>query len=230
VRYGLIAENPLERLALASGQFPTPMLEAYGAAFSRALMVATKLGVFDTLAGGPLTAREVAAQRGADPRAVEKLLNLLVAMRYVRSSRTGEYRLSSIARRWLVGNGARNVRDTVLMKFLEWRWIEGLEDFVRSGEPLDVHATMTKEDWALYQRGMRAQASLIGPLLARRMPVAAGADDARHRRLARLLLGGDLPKARRPSRGRAGPAAGRGAGRAPAGGGRDGGAGHLSCR
>ena len=161
----------MERLALASGLFPTPMLEAYGAAFSRALMVATKLGVFDTLAGGPLTAREVAAQLGADPRAVEKLLNLLVAMRYVRSSRTGEYRLSSIARRWLVGNGARNARDTVLMKFLEWRWIEGLEDFLRSGEPLDVHATMTKEDWGLYQRGMRAQASLIGPLLARRMPV-----------------------------------------------------------
>lgn len=83
MRYGLIAENPFERLALASGQFPTPMLEAYGAAFSRALMVTTKLGVFDTLAGGPLTAREIAAQLGADPRAVEKLLNLLVAMRYV---------------------------------------------------------------------------------------------------------------------------------------------------
>jgi SAM-dependent methyltransferase len=57
------------------------------------------------------------------------------------------------------------------MKFLEWRWIEGLEDFVRSGEPLDVHATMTTADWALYQRGMRAQAGLVGPLLARRMPM-----------------------------------------------------------
>ena len=31
----------------------------------------------------------------------------------------------------------------VLMKFLEWEWIEGLEGFVRTGEPLDVHAAWT---------------------------------------------------------------------------------------
>jgi SAM-dependent methyltransferase len=171
VRYGLIAENPLERVALAAGLVPTPMLEGYAAAFSRALMVATKLGIFEAMADGPLTARDLAAKRGADARAVEKLLNLLVAMRYLRLSGAGQYRLTSMARRWLLENGARSVRDNVLMKFLEWRWIEGLEDFVRTGEPLDVHATMTKEDWGLYQRGMRAQASLIGPLLARRMPM-----------------------------------------------------------
>lgn len=171
MRYGLIAENPLERVALATGLMPTPMLEGYAPAFSRAVMVATKLGVFDALAGGPLTAQQVAAQCGAAARAVEKLLNLLVAMRYLRVSRAGQYRLTPMARRWLLDTSARSVRDTVLMKFLEWRWLEGLEEFVRSGQPLDVHATMTTDDWGLYQRGMRSQASLVAPLLARRMPM-----------------------------------------------------------
>lgn len=169
MRYGVIAENPLERIALATGLIPTPLFEAYAFAFSRALMVATRLGVFDALADGPRTAPEVAAQRGGDARAFEKLLNLLVAMRYLRLA-SGRYRLTSSARRWLLPN-ARGVADNILMKFLEWGWMEGLEDFVRSGAPLDVHGTMTTEDWGLYQRGMRAQASFVAPLLARRIPM-----------------------------------------------------------
>jgi SAM-dependent methyltransferase len=61
------------------------------------------------------------------------------------------------------------------MKFLEWEWISGLEGFVRTGEPLDVHAAMGPDDWRLYQRGMRGQAGLLGGWLARRLPVPSNA-------------------------------------------------------
>jgi len=37
MRYGVIAENPMERIGLASGLVPTPMLEPYGAGFGRTL-------------------------------------------------------------------------------------------------------------------------------------------------------------------------------------------------
>ncbi|MGH3717148.1 MAG: hypothetical protein ACRDT4_27350 [Micromonosporaceae bacterium] len=49
MRYGVIAENPLERVGLAAGLVPTPRIDGYAAAFSRAIMVATRLGIFDAL-------------------------------------------------------------------------------------------------------------------------------------------------------------------------------------
>lgn len=175
MRYGIIAENPLEAVGLASGMVPTPMLEPYGAAFGRTLMVATKLGVFEALADGPMTASAVADRCGIDGRATEKVMNLLVGMRHLRRSGDGTYRLRKVARTWLLEGGSRSMRDMVLMKFLEWEWIGGLEAFVRTGEPLDVHASMSADDWRLYQRGMRAQASLLGSWLARRLPMPANA-------------------------------------------------------
>ena len=175
MRFGIIADGPVERLGLASGMVPTPMLEGYGAGFVRALMVATRLHIFETLSEAPLAAPAVAERCRIDPRATEKLLNLLVGMRYLRRSDDGRYLLTKLARRWLLEDTDGSVRDMVLMKFLEWDWIEGLESFVRSGEPLDVHGTMRSEDWRLYQRGMRAQAGLLGRWLARRLPMPEGA-------------------------------------------------------
>ncbi len=176
MRFGTIAENPLEWAALAAGLVPTPLLDTYAAAFGRAVMVATKLGLFEALAPGPLTATEVAARCDTDPRATEKLLNLLVGTRYLRSTnRDGRYALAPVARKWLLADSRQSLRDNILMKYLEWRWIEGFEDFVRGGQPLDVHATMTDEDWGLYQRGMRSQASFGAPQVARRTPVPKGA-------------------------------------------------------
>ena len=62
MRYGVIAENPLERVGLAAGLVPTPRIDGYAAAFSRAIMVATRLGIFDALAEAPLTAPQIATR------------------------------------------------------------------------------------------------------------------------------------------------------------------------
>ncbi|HUF06986.1 MAG TPA: methyltransferase [Candidatus Binatia bacterium] len=176
MRYGLIPTNPIERIAMAAGLIPVPLVDGYAFAFSRALMVATKLGLFDALVDKPMTAPEVADRAGSDPVATEKLLNLLLPMRYV-ELRDGRYRLTNMARRFIVGDRSKSVRDGVLMKFLEWRWLEGLEDFVRGGRPLDVHAGLAAEDWGLYQRGMRDMASFSAPEVASRMPMPAGATE-----------------------------------------------------
>ena len=175
MRFGVIADNPVERIGLASGLVPTPMFEPYGVGFGRALMVATKVGVFDALADGPRSAAAVAERCVLDARAAEKLLNLLVGMRYLRRSADGTYALKRAARKWLLSGSDSSVRDMVLMKFLEWEWIEGLEAFVRDGHPLDVHGSMSGDDWALYQRGMRAQASVLAGFLVRRLPMPPNA-------------------------------------------------------
>ena len=176
MRVGLIAENPVEAALLRTGLVPVPMLEAYSPMYARAIVVATKLGMFDALRDRSGTATAVAKACGTDLRATEKLLNLLVTMRYLRH-RDGAYRLSRQARRWLLEDAPASVRDVVLMKELEWSWIDRLEGFVRDGEPLDVHGTMSSDDWRAYQRGMRAQVNPLAPFLARRVPVPPGARD-----------------------------------------------------
>ena len=175
MRFGVIGDNPIEKAVLASGLLPTPMIESYAMVTTRALLAAARAGLFDALGDGATSPGVLAARCGTDPRATEKLLNLLTAMRYVRAGRDGTYRLSRVGRRWLTGPSS--VRDSVLMKELEWRWVEGLDEFLHRGEPQDVHGTMSPDDWGLYQRGMRSAAGVLAPLLARRVPVPDGARD-----------------------------------------------------
>src|SRR5918999_5441431 len=176
MRVGLMAENPVESAIVASGMVPTPMLEAYAPMYARAIVVATRLGMFDALGDGGRSAASVAERWGTHPLATEKLLNLLVTMRYLRH-RDGAYTLARHTRRWLLADAPTSIRDVILMKELEWSWIDRLETFVRDGRPLDVHGTMSTDDWDSYQRGMRAQANVLATFLARRVPVPTGARD-----------------------------------------------------
>lgn len=174
MRLGLIPESLLDRLGMASGFPPPAMTEAYAPLFARAIVAATELGVFEALAAGGRSAAEVAATCETDPRATERLLNLLVTMRYLQFG-DDSYRLTKGTQRWMLRDSPGGIRDLVLMKRLEWRWIDGLEAYLRSGTPLDVHSTMSSDDWAAYQRGMRAQANVAGPRLTRLVPVPKGA-------------------------------------------------------
>jgi SAM-dependent methyltransferase len=150
------------------------MFDGYAPAFGRALALAADIGLFDTLKAGPRSANAVAEACGTDPRATMRLMNLLVSMRYLNVGPSG-YRLEPAARRQLLGDAPGSIRDFVAMKLLEWRWIEGLDDFVRSGRTVDVHASMTPDDWRMYQRGMRAQATQAAPVVARLAPMPRGA-------------------------------------------------------
>jgi predicted O-methyltransferase YrrM len=176
MRFGTIPQNPLEWVLLSSGLVPTPLLDTYAVAWSRVVMTATQLKLFEALAAGALTANEVAARAGTDARATEKLLNVLVGLRYL-TLKKDRYQLAPVARRWLLPSSSHSVRDNILQRYVEWKWMEHFEEFVLHGTPLDVHATMSREDWALYQRGMRAQAGMIAPEVARRTPVPRGARD-----------------------------------------------------
>jgi SAM-dependent methyltransferase len=175
MRFGLIPESVVERIGTWVGAAtPAAMTEGYAPLYARALVLATELGIFDAIGRGGGSASAVAAACGTDPRATERLLNLLVTMRYL-AYRGRSYHLTRESERWLLRDTPGSIRDLVLMKRLEWRWIEGLDAYVRSGTPLDVHETMSHGDWELYQRGMRAQAGISAARLARILPVPRGA-------------------------------------------------------
>lgn len=175
MKISVVAENPIEWLLATLRILPVPLVETHISVMrARAIMVGTKLGVFDVLAKAPMPAAEVASQCGTSPHATEKLLNALVGSGYLEFSQ-GAYRLSATARKWLTSDSPSSVRDKVLLEFLECSWVEHFEDFVRDGKPLDIHEGITDDQWGAYQRGMRALGGLDAPEIARRTPVPKGA-------------------------------------------------------
>jgi SAM-dependent methyltransferase len=210
MRIGAVAENPVEWVIARLNVAPRPLLETQMAyTLARLVMVGVKLGVFDVLAPGRATAAEVAERCQTSAVGTEKLLFALAGAGYLRAE-DGGYALTPVARKWLVRESPHSITDKLLMQFLEWEWMERAEDYVRTGEPLELHATMTDEElWDLYQRGMRAMANALAGEAVRRMPVPKGASEMldiggshgyysvalcrRHEGLRSIIL--DLPQA-----------------------------------
>jgi SAM-dependent methyltransferase len=172
MRIGAIGESVLERLAILLRLGPRPLLETHGTLLlAQAIMVGTKLGVVEALAGGPLGVGEVASRCGTDERATAKLLGVLEATGYLRALPDARYALAADARTWLLEGSRHSLHDNVLFRFVEWDWIGRLDEFVRTGKPLDIHAEMSPEQWEAYQRGMRSLAGAFAREIVLRTPV-----------------------------------------------------------
>jgi SAM-dependent methyltransferase len=177
MRVGVAPTGLLERIVAASGKAPWPFLDTwFPFLYARAIMTATKLGIFEALEAGPLTGSEVAARCGTHEGATRTLLDALVATGYVRLDGS-RYAIASIARRWMLRDSPQSLRDIVMHRFVDWEWLTHLEEFVRTGEALRIHATPSSDWWGVYQRGMRSLAALTADELARRTPVSPGARD-----------------------------------------------------
>jgi 2-polyprenyl-3-methyl-5-hydroxy-6-metoxy-1,4-benzoquinol methylase len=177
MRFGAVAENPLEWAIARLNLAPRPLIETQMAyTLARLIMVGVKLGVYEALADGPLSTEEIAERCGTDVRGTDKLLFALTGAGYL-SFVGGRYELTAVSRKWLLSGAERSVADKLLLQFLEWEWMESAEDYVRSGEPLELHAMTDPEQWDLYQRGMRAMANALAPEAVKRMPVPKAATD-----------------------------------------------------
>ena len=176
MKLDVVPESLMERLALRAGLIPKPFLQTVVAAgMARAPHVAVKLGVFEALNDSAMTSEEIAGRVGTHQYSTGKLLNALTGMGYL-GLKGERYSLTTDARKWLVGRSSTSLRDYILeQEFIEWRALDRLEDFLRSGAALDLHSDLGEEEWALYQRGMLNVASLSAAELARRVPVPAGA-------------------------------------------------------
>jgi SAM-dependent methyltransferase len=168
-------ENLIERLLIAFGVVPVTLVDTHMSFMrARAIMVGVKLGIFEALASGAMTAADVTSRCGTSLAGTEKLMNALVGCGYLRFARGG-YELSPVARKWATSDSPHTLRDKVLFEFIEWTLVENFEDFVRTGQPLDIHSRASEEEWGLYQRGMRALSGLVAPEIVRRTPMPGGA-------------------------------------------------------
>ena len=191
VRLTSVGENLLESLILKLGIVPTPIMDTFIAlALARTVMAATRAGVFEALAAGPLSPEEVAQRCRIDTRAAGKLLYALASCRYLRVVSSGRpsaqpersgtssvhgdrYSLAPIARKWLLRARPRSMVDAVLHRYLDIVLMSHVEEYLSTGRPVAFHEPgfLTAEQWELYERGQRAGAIYSAPEIARRTPV-----------------------------------------------------------
>ncbi len=122
VRLGLKSANPAEWLALRAGLVPVPAAEAWGGmGTSGVIVAAVRTGITARLAEGHATADKVAADLGLDPLPTRLLLDCLRSAGQV-TERSGRYRLSRRARRWLDPASPLSVADYVAGTADYWPW------------------------------------------------------------------------------------------------------------
>ena len=162
-----VIPNFMERLILLKLNLgPGPMLDFLGAVAFRTVIVAHRLGVFETLSGGPRMAAEVARQIEADERGTTLLLEALEALGYVKK-KDGRYASTAMTAKWLpiLADGIPFFESVM---FELWGH---LEESIRRGEPpMSVYEWFGQRPGGLreFQAGMIAIARLsVDEILAK---------------------------------------------------------------
>jgi ubiquinone/menaquinone biosynthesis C-methylase UbiE len=155
VHVGIKAGNPWERAALAAGQVPEPLFEAYLALMmARSIIAGTELGIFDALAEKTDDAAGLAFRLGLDERGVDVLLLALHAQGYLDAA-DGGYRPSRRTRRTLLPGGARSTRAWMHFGPDMWEAFTGLEAQIRGDAAQDIHDKAPEDPyWERYMRGL----------------------------------------------------------------------------
>ncbi|WP_447973405.1 methyltransferase [Nitrospira sp. Kam-Ns4a] len=137
---------------------------------TKILLTAVKLDVFSALDGRGRTATEIAARLGVDERALELLLNALVAMRVL--NKEGErFANTEVAQTHLVKGAPQYVGHLLLLHDAEWSNWGRLEDTIRTGQsPVSRHLFETDPELgANVLSVLNRIGQQSGPALARRL-------------------------------------------------------------
>jgi hypothetical protein len=151
-------ERLLHRLHL----LPTPVMDAFGGVlFGRALTIAVRRGVFESLAQTPRTFEEVARATSLSLQGTELILESCVVAGYI-SAANGRYSLTGEARKWLVKDSPFFLGN--LIRYFEtlyerWGYLE--HSLEHGSPPRRYYEQFTDDDWKVYVYGMRDLARLL---------------------------------------------------------------------
>ena len=174
-----VIPNVVERLMLLNlNQGPGLLLDFLGAQAFRALCVAVKLNIFETLNGGQLTAAETARLIEADERGTTLLLEALESLGYI-EKKDGHYVNTPMTVKWLLCNSPTSLATGIpffeSMVFDRWGH---LDQSIRLGKPaipgsewLDQHPG----GYRIYEEGMMAAARITADEVVARVKLPATA-------------------------------------------------------
>ncbi|GAB1823847.1 methyltransferase [Herbidospora sp. RD11066] len=138
---------------------------AFGFAGSQILYAATKLGLPEVLARGPITVEALAAETRAEPDSLHRLLRALVVLDVAIEIPPGRYALSAFGQPLRAGH-PRSIRSSVLLLGdpATWQAWGALTSAVRTGEtawdhvhgrPLFEHLSASEELSTIFNTAMR---------------------------------------------------------------------------
>lgn len=170
--------NILVDLAKKLDIVPAPQVDTVSCVMrARAIIEANRLGVFQALEAGPLTAEEVASRKGLSPDGTRALMAALVACDYL-NERGGRFENGRWVTKWILDSGMGlghflGVQENV------WDRASTLGECVRTGRPVNnPHEALGAEaqhEAEVYVRGMKQIAQLLIPHLERAVTLPAGA-------------------------------------------------------
>ena len=172
----------LEWLLVRLNLLPTPLIDTpLAPGIARVLSTACELDLFDALNEQPMTLEELATRLHCQPQSLRCLLQLLVAVGYVRVRR-GRYHNRAVARRWLCRASAYNIAPYIIhTPDIAAIW-EHLPEVVRTNSaqvplPYTKDSSQPEEQAALerHYSGLAALAMVLGRELVARAPVPKGA-------------------------------------------------------
>lgn len=172
MRPGIVTWNPIEKVVLASGLAPVPLMQVFwGLGLGRSAIAGIRLGVFSALADGERTLDEAAAATGCAPAGLGPLLDALTGFGFLRR-RSGRYALSASSRRWLAPGARGSLVEGMLMLGDLFEGVEPIEEAIRTGRLANFHHREARpEAWRHYIRGLGHFARYMGPSLAARVKV-----------------------------------------------------------
>jgi ubiquinone/menaquinone biosynthesis C-methylase UbiE len=113
---------------------------------TKILLTAVQLDLFSTLKGVSLTINQIAEARGLNPRALELVMNALVAMRVV-TKEEKLYANTAVAERYLVQSSPEYVGHLLTLHDAEWNHWGQLGQAVKTGEsPVKQHVFETNPE------------------------------------------------------------------------------------
>jgi|ERR1041385_6760202 cyclopropane fatty-acyl-phospholipid synthase-like methyltransferase len=163
-----------ERFAANLNLLPTAIYDAFPSVlFGRILVIASRLGVFESLHQRPQHAGELAKSLGLHPKSLELILPALTAGHYLKK-RGDAYSLAPQAEKWLVKSSPHSMRNFLAyIELLHSHWMY-LEETVKQGKPPETYIeTFGKKEWEIYTLGMMDIAKLILPHLLPKIKLSA---------------------------------------------------------
>jgi SAM-dependent methyltransferase len=136
---------------------PDPFADTFVAmAAARAVIAATRLGVFSALSERPATPRELAIRLDLDPTGIEALLAALAALGYLDGEPDGTHRLGEVAARQLVADSPESIATFVGdYNPFAWEMLGDLEEALRGrAHPSSHHRPSGHPFWEAYIRGL----------------------------------------------------------------------------
>ncbi len=176
MKLSVIAQNPLEWIALKTGLVPTPIAYShFGFMISKFLLEAVDKEVFEAIGHKKVSAEQIALECDLNEKAVKSLLGVLATLKLV-NQKNDLFFLTSRSKKWILKESPESLYWLMIFdNRVCLKWMDNVSNFLESGQGLRYHETLTEEEWFYYQKAMEAAASASSKEAGRKISVPPNA-------------------------------------------------------